>query len=408
MRRVNWILFADRTQAASRFQGYLVHDYLRSRGLESRLLAAPPIPHHDVPWPPETHGRIAQLVDGEIVVFQKTWGPIAEALRDAFSKETTALYAEADYTPENPLPLRCDGVICSSRGVAQWHESKGMKAWFVPDPAEVWLEPRPSSHEGPIRICWIAHRKNLETLEPLRALLTRPEFAEYELVTVSNDSRADVQWSEESARRVLQSSHVGAVPVRSTPEALRASSNRAVSLMAAGLPVIADRLVSYEEVIESGRTGYLCDSMEDWSAALRELLDPARRAQVGAAGQASIDPAYRVETIGEQWLNVFRSFGPAPEAARRTRLLAYARTHEKAGFARTAILRYTELPRPQGMIPLERYYSLPLVLGQAVRALAWAPAAPGGVNTMVGLTRDLARPVAGRVRDAVRRRLRRS
>ena len=35
---------------------------------------------------------------------------------------------------------------------------------------------RASAHlqEGPIRICWIAHRKNLETLEPLRALLTGP------------------------------------------------------------------------------------------------------------------------------------------------------------------------------------------------------------------------------------------
>ncbi len=405
MRRVNWILFGERAQAASRFQGYLVHDYLRSRGLDSRLLAAPPIPHHDVPWQPETHNRIAQLVHGEIVVFQKIWGPLAESLRDVFSRETTVLYAEADYSPENPLPLRCDGVICSSKGVAQWHESQGMKTWVLRDPAELWLEPRRASEPGRVQICWIAHRKNLETLEPLRELLGRPEFAEYDLVTVSNHPTADVQWSEEAARRVLQSSHVGAVPVRRTPEAARASSNRAVSLMAAGLPVVADRLPSYEEVIENGRTGYLCDSMDDWRVALQELLDPARRAQIGAAGQASIDPEYRMETIGEQWLNIFRSFGLAGTPARRPRLLAYARVHEKAGFARTAVLKRTALPRPQGMIPQWQAYSLPLVLGQAAQALVWSPAAPGGFRTIVELTRDLARPVAGRTRDAVRNRL---
>ena len=259
----------------------------------------------------------------------------------------------------------------------------------MPDPAEVWLDPRPA-REGRVTLCWIAHRKNLETLVPLRELLAEPELARYELVTVSNDSAADVLWSEESARRVLAESDVGVVPVRDADEAALASSNRVTSLMAAGLPVVADRLPSYEEVVDHGRMGYLCDSLDDWRDALRELLDPTRRASVSAAARAEVDPAYRVETIGDRWIGVLDEVGGAGAVTRRRRLRAYARTHEGSTYARAA---------------LERHYGLPIVLEQAARATAASPLAPGGPAAALSLGRDLARPVAGRIRAAIRRRL---
>lgn len=389
------MLFGERAQAASRFQGYHVHEHLRRRGVPSRILAAPPFPHHDVPWPQAAHRRIAELVEGEIVVFQKIWGPNAEALREALREHgTTALYAQADLSPDNPLPLACDGVVCSSRALADWHREAGVRAWFVPDPAEVWLPPREPSEDRPLRLCWIAHRKNLETLEPLRELLAEPALAAYELVTVSNHPDADVQWSEQAARDVLAACEVGVVPVRRTPAAAAASANRVVSLMAAGLPVVADRLPAYDEVIEDGRSGFLCDDRDDWRRALLALLDPARRTEVAAAGRAAVDPACRVETTGDRWLELLREFGRAgTRPVRRTRLRAYARVHEGAAYARAG---------------LDRYYGLPVVLGQTGRALAAAPVAPDGAATAAALVGELARPIAGRARAAFARRLRRA
>ena len=211
-------------------------------------------------------------------------------------------------------------------------------------------------------------------------------------MTVSNDSAADVLWSEESARRVLAESDVGVVPVRDAEGAALASSNRVTALMAAGLPVVADRLPSYEEVVEHGCTGYLCDSVEDWRHALRELLDPARRASVAAAARAGVDPAYRVETIGDQWIQLLDEVGGAGEVTNRRRLRAYAKTHEASTYARAALERFST--------------GLPVVLGQAARATVASPLAPGSPSrTRLSLGRDLARPVAGRIRAAVRRRL---
>jgi hypothetical protein len=319
-----------------------------------------------------------------VVVFQKIWGPHANALLASLVPGTSTIYAQADLVPDNPLPLRCDGVVASSRALADWHEERGARAWHVPDPAEVWLEPRPA-REAPVRICWIAHRKNLETLEPLRALLAEPELAGYELVTVSNDDRADVLWSEDAVRRVLAASDVGVVPVREAAAAATASANRVTSLMAAALPVVADRLPSYEDVVDDGRTGFLCDSADDWRRALVELLDPGRRARMAAAARAAVDPAYRVETVGDRWLGILDELDGAPATPRRPRLRAYARAQAGATYARAA---------------LERNYGLPIVASQAARALASPPAG-------LALARDVARPVAGRLRAAVGRRLRR-
>jgi hypothetical protein len=326
---------------------------------------------------------VADLVAGEIVVFQKIWGPNADALRDALRPDTTTVYAQADLVPDNPLPLRCDAVVASSRALAAWHEERGMRAWHIPDPAEVWLDPRPERSKVRVRICWIAHRKNLETLEPLRALLAEPELAAYELVTVSNDSAADVLWSEDSVRRVLAASDVGVVPVRDAPGAAMASANRLTSLMAAGLPVLADRLPSYEEIVDAGHNAFLCDGTDDWRRGLRELLDPARRVEVGRAARATVDPAFRPETTGDAWIRVFDQLGGEPVAARRPRLRGYAQATASATYARAA---------------LDRNYGLPTVLGQAASAVL-AP------RTVPSLWRDLARPIAGRVRAAVARRL---
>ena len=322
-------------------------------------------------------------------MFQKIWGRNAEALLESLTPDTTALYAQADLSPDNPLPLRCHGVIASSQALAKWHADHGVRSWWVPDPAEIWLDPRPP-REGTVRLCWIAHRKNLETLEPLRALLAEPELARYELVTVSNDSAADVLWSEDAARRVLAESDVGVVPVRDAPGAALASSNRVTALMAAGLPVVADRLPAYEEVVEHGRTGYLCNSVGDWRRALSDLLDATQRRRIAAAARAAVDPAYRAETIGDQWIRLFEQLDGDGNVRLRRRLRAYAKAHENSTYARAA---------------LERYYGLPIVLGQAARAAAAAPLAPGGPAAVLSLGRDLARPVAGRVRAAVRRRL---
>lgn len=55
--------------------------------------------------------------------------------------------------------------------------------------------------------------------------------------------------------------------------------------MAAGLPIIASRMLAHATVVADGETGILCDSPDTYSAALDLLEDPATNAQFGQAAR---------------------------------------------------------------------------------------------------------------------------
>ncbi len=76
------------------------------------------------------------------------------------------------------------------------------------------------------------------------------------------------------------------------------SENRLSLKMSVGLPVIATRIPSYEPVIEQGVNGFLADTPDDWLAALAELRDPDRRRKVGAAARASVVERFSIKAQG--------------------------------------------------------------------------------------------------------------
>jgi glycosyltransferase involved in cell wall biosynthesis len=311
--RANWILGADASVATTRLHGLLLLEPLEALGLRTRVLSAPPFALMDAPWPPDRQGAVARLVAGEIVVFQKLRGPNAAALADHLRGRSATVFVHGDYEPDNPVVLRCDAFVGSSQRLTDfWRERGAANSHYIPDPAEWWCE-RSEIDGGPqqpgvVRLAWMGHRANWETLEPLRALLSELDFR---LVTVANHPEADVAWSPEAVRRVVASCDIGVVTTRPPPVSTVKSSNRVVQFMAAGKPVIAGRIPSYEEVVRHGETGFLCDSTDDWRAALLELRDPERRQAVATAAWDTVHPGYRVETIARRWLEVFRTLEPA-------------------------------------------------------------------------------------------------
>ncbi len=340
--RANWILGADASVASTRVHGLLLLEPLAELGVRTRVLSRPPFALMDAPWPAEHQDEVARLVAGEIVVFQKLRGPNAQALAGRLRAAGSAtVFVHGDYEPDNPVVLRCDAFVGSSRLLAEfWRERGAANAHYIPDPVEWWCDrseidgaPR---ERGFVRLAWMGHRANWDTLGPLRALLSEPEFGDFRLVTVANHPEADVAWSPLAVRRVVASCDVGVVTTRPPPVSTVKSSNRVVQFMAAGKPVVADRIPSYEEVVRQRVTGFLCDSPDDWRDALRELRDPERRLAVATAAWDTVDSDYRVETIARRWLEVFRTLKPDP--ARRPgrlealRLAAVVRARARAGY----------------------------------------------------------------------------
>jgi hypothetical protein len=392
--RVNFVLAADRSIATARYHGWMVAAYLERHGVTARMLATPPFPYGETPWPPALHADVARLCAGEVVVLQKQRGANAEALAAALreaSARTVAVYG--DWDPDNDLAFRTDALVCSARWLADHYAERGVdRVVAIPDPAEFWADrdaidggPR---EPGPVRLVWMGHRGNWETLEPLRELLRDRELADFRLVTVSNHADANVRWSPAAVRELVAQSHIGVVPTRPPPVSTAKSNNRVIQFMAAGKPFVAGRIPSYEEVVRQGWNGFLCDTPDEWRAALLELRDPERRAEVGRRGFDTVFPRYHADTIGAEWLAFFESLGAREgnglAAAEEARLLARVRGAAQIAYAREALARNLGLRE---------------VLRIAAPAAAYAPLVPGGTEFL----RDLAPSLRGRAREKLAR-----
>lgn len=324
---VAWLLYGDRSVASSRLQGYHIHDRMTGR-LDSRLAFAPPTALLDVPWGPRERGWLCRAARGGVVVLQKIRGERTEQLvRDLSHEGVATVYVQCDLEPENLLPTLCNVVVCPSRQMSDHLTAMGcQRVEFIPDPIETsWAVPAPvrPARRG-LRLCWVGHRTNWEGLAEIREILREEEFADIELVTISNHPDADIPWSMEAVHEVLPGCDLGVVPVGVGAAFQVKSSNRILLFMAAGLPVVAGRLRSYEEVIEHGRNGFLAQSADEYRAAFRSLRDPAIRAIISRAAFDESRRDFGIDRIADRWAALIESIRPAksaPSAIERDRIL---------------------------------------------------------------------------------------
>ncbi|RYX81792.1 glycosyltransferase [bacterium] len=320
--RVFWLLSGDETIASSRIQGYLIHQHLLERGVDSRLLLAPPFWLKELPWKSSEEIALTELCGTDIVVLQKLRGEAAQSLARALRKSgSITVYIDCDYRPENKVAFECDVVVCPSETLANFYRENGAsEVMCVCDPAEFWSEPEEiskrytnNSSQDKLKLCWVGNKTNWLTLEPLQALLREPEFADFQLVTVSNHPDADVVWSLETVRQVLDECDIGVVPTVGGFKQAVKSSNRIVQCMAIGLPVIAGRIPSYEETMRHGETGLFADTPEEWRDALRILRDSNKRRELSTNAYKEVRQKFSLDSIVTDWLRVFEDLDARPK-----------------------------------------------------------------------------------------------
>ena len=83
------------------------------------------------------------------------------------------------------------------------------------------------------------------------------------------------------------------------------SNVKVTTAMALGLPVIASPIQSYEEVIDSGVNGFICDSFDAWTSSLNLLKSKELRCQFVNESYKKLEP-YKLENIYKEWKNVFK------------------------------------------------------------------------------------------------------
>lgn len=114
-------------------------------------------------------------------------------------------------------------------------------------------------------------------------------------------------WSPEGEVPLIRTFDVGLKPLPRTDWVRGKCPMKELQYMALGIPPVATRFGSAIESIEHGRTGFLCETDEDWVDALVALREPDRRAAVGAAARRLVEERYAATAAASAFARVLEA-----------------------------------------------------------------------------------------------------
>ena len=302
--RVGWLLVGDERVASSRIQALTIHTELARRGIRSDILSMPRSFDTRLHWKAPRRWLEAIWRRRDVLIFQKVESSRAARLaRLSRRMGTRIVFLQAD-ARESPMYALADVVVVSSAELARLLVPLcEARIVVIEDAIDLPRDVQavPSARTQGLRVLWIGGRLNFPALDTLAPVLERPEFADLELITVSDHPEAKVAWSPAAAVREILAADLSLIPCLSSSAARAKSNNRLTVLMGAGLPVIATPIPAYRAIVEPGVTGCLAEGTEEWASSLRALRDPALRRRMGEAARTAAWERYAPNVVADRW-----------------------------------------------------------------------------------------------------------
>lgn len=104
-------------------------------------------------------------------------------------------------------------------------------------------------------------------------------------------------WTEDTEISRIGQFDVGVMPLHDTPWERGKCAYKLLQVMAAGKPVIASPVGANRQVVRHGINGFLADTIEEWTEALRKLADPALRQRMGAEARRTVEEQYSTAIV---------------------------------------------------------------------------------------------------------------
>jgi glycosyltransferase involved in cell wall biosynthesis len=124
-----------------------------------------------------------------------------------------------------------------------------------------------------------------------------------------------IEWSEASEVNAMLGFDVGIMPLEDEPWARGKCGFKLIQYMASALPVVASPVGVNTRIVEVGKTGFLANSHEEWTSALRTLqADAELRDRMGRAGREVVEREYSLQVTGPRYVELLKGAIERPRA----------------------------------------------------------------------------------------------
>ncbi len=216
------------------------------------------------------------------------------------------------------LARRADQVIAGNDYIAEHVSAYNKHVEVVPSLIDVGgIEIRNHEDRGEIVLGWIGSASTARYLDdvlpildgfaarldmPVRLIVVGGHVGAAQRVAVEHRA-----WSPDAERQALADMDIGIMPLPDNSWTRGKCAYKALQYMAAGIPVIADRVGVTGDVVGDGDAGYTMPVRSDWGEGLAALAaDPGLRQRLGAEGRRRIEERYSLARwaprLRELWL----------------------------------------------------------------------------------------------------------
>lgn len=174
------------------------------------------------------------------------------------------------------------------------------------------------------RIGWIGQAATSKYLKDLLPLLNDLQINNIcEINTIGykfkNFNFQYTPWSDETEAADIANFDIGIMPLADDHFERGKCGYKLIQYMACGLPVIASPVGVNCEIVEHGVNGFLASTIDEWSVAIKILLnDRALRARMGAAGRKMVENKYNTTIVSEKIASYCHSISSASDSLSRS------------------------------------------------------------------------------------------
>lgn len=303
--KVGWVLSMDRSNAASRIQGHLVHEWLVSEGVDSVILTeffqtiSSPFDLRFIKAAiGMRRGGFTHIVFEspewaacQLSIIWKLLGGISICVRCDNVKGQYDHYFDKTILPTETL---ADALHIKRRDII---------SDCVETPSDVHKRSYQVSTKK-VQVVWVGHHSYESYITELVDSLGEDCFVKdnFEFVLISKGEFADHQWSELTVHQNILNCDIAFLPIPSGDWFVGKSSNRLAMMMTLGMPTIASPIPSYSEIGVNGRNVIFFKSRAEILEAFGLLLNSKYRERIGVTAKFDLGDRFSFSKIGPQWL----------------------------------------------------------------------------------------------------------